>query len=117
MLTIQIRHLIRGQPRPYADHTYRTELTFEAPQSWSLPTGAQIRDLVRLLVHPFATTPDTGSIGDHFRPRLRELECIYAEQIQDPNDEHSDRLTNPLKTWSAGRREIWIAEIREPFCD
>ena len=86
MLTIQVKHLVRGQPRPYADHTYRSEITFEALRSYALPRKEEIRELVRVLVHNF-------------------------------RDGNPDRLTNPLKTWSAGRREIWLAEIREPFCD
>ncbi len=118
MLTIQVKHLVRGQPRPYADHTYRSEITFEASRSWELPTKEQIRKLVRVLVHPFTTDVlEPSSMSSHFQPRLRELVCIYAEQIQDPADDHPDRSTNPNKWWCAGRREIWIAEVRKPFCD
>lgn len=100
-LTITVEHLQRGQPRPYADHEYRAEITVEGSHPWNRLREDAMRELVRIVVHSFTDDEPDGTMAGHFRPRLTELRCLTMEQ--------EDNL--------GARREVWLAEVREPYCD
>jgi hypothetical protein len=110
-LTITVERLQRGQPRPYADHTYRSRITIDTPKPWGGLTEGQVRDLVKLVVHPYRTDEELAAIAAehggasaHFTPKLTEC----RREVE----------RTPLTADPAGpHREVWIAEVRDPYTD
>jgi len=105
-LTISIKHIQRGQPRPYAPHTYRSRIMFTSDDIYQLPDEEDVKALAQVFVHPFTEEPRDSSMASHFMPRLERCELEHdfrhPESLGYVNDEHT---------------MIWDVEVQEPFCD
>ena len=105
-LTIEVEHLQRGQPRPYAPHTYESLITITGAKSWERVDEANLPTLVKLLVHSYLDEDELaakGSMDAHFSPKLRVLKRIKEEAL-------SDDTLGP-------HREVWLARVEIPFTD
>jgi hypothetical protein len=71
-LTIEVRHFQRGQPRPYADHIYSSEITCFAEQKYYLPSKDQMKDLVKAVVRNYVNDEHENWA----LPRLKALNKI-----------------------------------------
>ena len=100
-LTIEVKHLQRGQPEGYAPHTYESEITVTGVY---LPLEGQMKEIVKGAVHHFTEEPNDGSMDAHFKPRLKRLEKLSEETVEGEG-------------WNATRRAVWVARVEEPFCD
>lgn len=105
-LIINVEHEQRGQPGNYQPHTYRSRLEFISMHPWDLPHEEAIRDLVRVLVHPYTEEPPIpGNMASHFQPRLTMFERIAHEDA-------------PALEWgNDARRTVYRVEVQEPYCD
>src|SRR5208282_6591190 len=75
-VNIEVRWLQRGQPRPYAPHTWEAEIEIHSKYP---PLEEQLKDLVRALIHYFTEEPDVD-MASHFQPRLRKLDKIRDDE-------------------------------------
>jgi hypothetical protein len=102
-LTITVKHLQRGQPGPYAPHTYESEITITGARSWDHLLEGQLKNLIKAVVHPFTEEKNDGSMNAHFRPRLKALTKVSEEKL-------SDGSLGP-------QREVWRARVEIPYTD
>jgi hypothetical protein len=87
---VDVEHITSGQPRPYADSIYEAELRFTnwwrsltGPRkgTWE-PKESDVRELARILVHPFEDQPTFGSA--HLKSLTREAPQTWRVLIVDP---------------------------------
>lgn len=101
-LQIEVEHLQRGQPRPYADHMYEARIKVTSAYGARLFEG-QMKHLVRAVVHGFHEEDGDLSMAGHFRPKLKKLDRLSSRPL-------TDEKFGPLE-------EVWYVLIQEPFCD
>lgn len=70
--TIEIEPLQVGQPRPYADSSYESILTFttEGENKTWIPDEKEVRKIAKVLVHDFKDEPNWHE------PHLKEMERL-----------------------------------------
>lgn len=91
--TISVRHLQRGQPRPYADHTYESIIQVEATHKWNRLLDNQVKAVAHAVVHPFTEDKSNGTMGDHYLPRLTHFALESTEALDPDNTLGAHRYT------------------------